>query len=248
MITLIASVITFALTSVMAMAGVGAAFILVPIFIALGIEIHTAMAVALLLNAISTSISSATFIRKKLVEWQLAIPILLVAVTLSPFGVYASQRLDKHILLWCFIAFLFFASAMMLFYTPKKSMSVNSPRKQILSGSLIGGIAGFIGGLLGVGGGSIIVPALVGSGVEPKQASATASIVVVFASFTGFLAHATVTGIQPDLLIGTAMASASGAALGAWMMSEKLKSSQLKLIIGSVLLLTALKMLWGQFS
>lgn len=124
MITLIASTITFLLTSVMAMAGVGAAFILVPIFIALGIEIHTAMAVALLLNAISTSISSATFIRKKLVEWPLAMPILFAAVALSPLGVYASQSLDKHQLLWFFTAFLFFASIMMLFYSRKNPYQI----------------------------------------------------------------------------------------------------------------------------
>lgn len=248
MITLIASAITFILTSVMAMAGVGAAFILVPIFIALGIEIHTAMAVALLLNAISTSVSSATFIRKKLIEWPLAMPILFVAVALSPLGVYASQLLDKHLLLWLFTAFLFFASAMMLFYSPQKAIPSISRKKQLMSGSLIGGIAGFIGGLLGVGGGSIIVPALVGSGLDPKRASATASVVIVFASLTGFMAHATVIGISTNLLVATSIASASGAALGAWVMSEKLKSGHLKFIIGSVLLLTAIKMTWGQLS
>lgn len=117
-----------------------------------------------------------------------------------------------------------------------------------MSGSLIGGVAGFIGGLLGVGGGSIVVPALVGSGLDPKRASATASVVIVFASLTGFMAHATVTGISINLLVATSIASASGAAVGAWLMSEKLKSGHLKFIIGSVLLLTAIKMTWGQLS
>ncbi|ELN4693662.1 sulfite exporter TauE/SafE family protein, partial [Escherichia coli] len=96
----IAAVATFFLTAIMAMAGVGAAFILVPIFLALGVEIHAAMATALLLNAISTSVSTTTFIRKRLVEWRLALPILIVAVVLSPIGVHVSQRLDRHFLLW----------------------------------------------------------------------------------------------------------------------------------------------------
>lgn len=241
----IATVATFFLTAIMAMAGVGAAFILVPIFLALGVEIHAAMATALLLNAISTSVSTTTFIRKRLVEWRLAIPILIVAVVFSPIGVHVSQGLDRELLLWLFSGFLVFASLMMLLYSPKASKTRVSPQSQMLRGSGLGGIAGFVGGLLGVGGGSIIVPALVGSGLEPKRASATASFVVVFASLTGFLAHATLSGMNVALVGATGMASAAGAALGAWLMSEKLKSEQLKYIIGLVLLGTAVKIIWG---
>lgn len=241
----IAAIATFFLTAIMAMAGVGAAFILVPIFLALGVEIHAAMATALLLNAISTSVATTTFIRKRLVEWRLAIPILIVAVVLSPVGVSVSQDLDRQFLLWMFSGFLVFASLMMLMYSPKASKTEISPRGQMLRGMSLGGVAGFVGGLLGVGGGSIIVPALVGSGLEPKRASATASFVVVFASLTGFFAHATLSGMNYALVGSTGIASAAGAALGAWLMSEKLKSGQLKYVIGLVLLGTAAKIIWG---
>lgn len=172
MLIAIATASTLILTAIMAMAGVGAAFILLPIFLALGVEIHAAMAVALLLNAISTCVSTTTFFRKKLVVWRLAIPITVVAVILSPFRVHVSQALDRHVLLWLFSGFLVFASLMMLFYSPKPSGRRSSTRTQLAQGSAIGGVAGFIGGLLGVGGGSIIVPALVGTGLNPKNASA----------------------------------------------------------------------------
>lgn len=141
--------------------------------------------------------------------------------------------------------FLVFASLMMMLYTPQQSAIQASPRSQVVRGSLIGGVAGFVGGLLGVGGGSIIVPALVGTGLETKRAAATASFVIVFASLTGFLAHVTLSGIDVSLLGATAFASAAGAALGAWLMSEKLKSGQLKYLIVFVLLGTAVKMVWG---
>ena len=42
MIAIVAFVITFFFTALLTIAGVGAAFILIPVFIALGIEIHTA--------------------------------------------------------------------------------------------------------------------------------------------------------------------------------------------------------------
>jgi len=124
----IAAAATFFMTTIMAMAGVGAAFILVPIFVALGIDIHVAMATALLLNAISTGVSTFTFIRKGLVEWRLALPIVLVAVLFSPIGVQVSQGLERQLLLWLFSAFLVFASLMMLFYAPKPSPVAQPPQ------------------------------------------------------------------------------------------------------------------------
>jgi hypothetical protein len=69
----IAAILTFVLTTVMAMAGVGAAFVLIPVYLALGIELHTAMATALLLNAVAMSVASVTFVRKRLVVWRLVI-------------------------------------------------------------------------------------------------------------------------------------------------------------------------------
>ncbi|RPH67098.1 MAG: hypothetical protein EHM83_02370 [Burkholderiales bacterium] len=41
-----AAVLTFVMTTVMAMAGAGAAFVLIPVFLALGVELHAAMATA----------------------------------------------------------------------------------------------------------------------------------------------------------------------------------------------------------
>ena len=80
---IIAALITFALTAVLSMAGVGAAFVLIPVFLALGVELHSAMATALLLNAIGMSIASVTFVRKGLVAWRLVLPMLLIAVAIK---------------------------------------------------------------------------------------------------------------------------------------------------------------------
>jgi hypothetical protein len=115
----IAAVVTFVLTTVFSMAGVGAAFVLIPVFLALGVELHSAMATALLLNAIAMSIASFTFIRKGLVEWRMVVPMLLIAVIASPIGVRVGGGLDRKLLLWLFVAFLLFACSMMLFYRPK---------------------------------------------------------------------------------------------------------------------------------
>jgi len=47
---IIAAAVTFVFTAVLTIAGVGAAFILIPVYYAMGIDLRIAMAVALLLN------------------------------------------------------------------------------------------------------------------------------------------------------------------------------------------------------
>jgi hypothetical protein len=241
----IAAVVTFALTTIFSMAGVGAAIILIPVYLALGVALHTAMATALLLNAVGMTIASVTFIRKGLVEWRLVIPMLIIAVLASPLGVWVAQGMERAPLLWLFVGFLVFASVMMMFYQPTPRTERRTVAQALTLGLPVGALAGFVGGLLGVGGGNIIVPALVAAGVEPKRASASASFVVIFASLSGFLAHVQTAHIGLDLLGTTAVATAAGAALGAWLASEKLRSDQLKRIIAVVLIAVAVKTAWS---
>jgi len=92
-----AVVVTFVLTTILSMAGVGAAFVLIPVFLALGVELHAAMATALLLNAIAMSIASVTFIRKGLVEWRMVLPMLVIAVLASPLGVQVPAVSTLHV-------------------------------------------------------------------------------------------------------------------------------------------------------
>ncbi|RLB59980.1 MAG: sulfite exporter TauE/SafE family protein [Deltaproteobacteria bacterium] len=245
MTSLIAGLVTFLFTALLTIAGVGAAFILIPVFVALGIDIHVAMATALLLNAIAMCFASYRFIRAKLVLWKVAIPILMVATALSPLGAWVSQGLQRNVLLWGFVGFLLFAAAMMLFYKPKERQVEQSHGKQVVFGVAIGGFAGFLGGLLGVGGGNFIVPVLVWLGINPKKASATTSFIVIFSSLSGFLGHATLGSMDYTILGFTAVGSALGAIVGAWLMTDKLKREQVKLIIGIVLLGIAAKMIWG---
>jgi len=240
-----AGLITFGFTTLLTIAGVGAAFVLIPVFLALGIEVHTAMATALLLNAVGMSVASVNFVRKRLVVWKVAVPMLVVASALSPLGAWVSQGLDRTVLLWLFVGFLVFAALMMLFYAPRERETTSGSGTLLGVGLGVGGLAGFVGGLLGVGGGNIVVPALVALGFDPKKASASTSFVVIFSSLTGFLGHMSLAGMSATLLAWTAAGSAGGAVLGSWLMTDRLKGRQVKLLIGVVLIAIAAKMAWG---
>lgn len=243
--SLIAGLVTLLFTALLTIAGVGAAFILIPVFVALGIDVHVAMGTALLLNAIAMSFASHRFIRARLVLWKVAVPILVVATAFSPLGAWVSQGLDRDVLLWGFVGFLLFAAAAMLFYEPKEREERQSRARQLAFGMAVGAFAGFLGGLLGVGGGNFIVPVLVWLGIDPKKASATTSFIVIFSSLSGFLGHASFGAMSYSVLGFTAAGSAVGAMVGAWLMTDKLKREHVKLIIGIVLLGIAAKMIWN---
>ncbi|MBN1791113.1 MAG: sulfite exporter TauE/SafE family protein [Bacteroidales bacterium] len=244
LIYLIAGIITFLFTTVLTIAGVGAAFILIPVFLALGIPLLTAMSTALLLNTLAMIFASIIYARDKLIVFKTAIPILIVAAILSPLGAKTAEYLPRELLLWLFVGFLLFAGSMMLFYRAKERPIESNIKKTIGIGIGVGSFAGYLGGLLGVGGGNFIVPVLVWLGFNPKKASATTAFVVIFSSFTGFLGHVSLGNINTGLISFCAIGSVSGAILGAYLMRRKLSGKQVKIAIGIILYIIALKMIW----
>ncbi len=246
MTIVIASVLVFLFTTVLTIAGVGAAFIIIPTFYWLGIPLTEAMTVALLLNAISMSFASFNYMRYKLVVFKTAIPIICLAIVFSPLGAYSTRFFSKEFLIAIFSAFLIFAGSMMLFYTPaKKKDARSSPDKELKVGIGLGIGAGYLGGLLGVGGGNFIVPVLVWLGFDAKKASATTAFIVIFSSLSGFFGHAAIGHINLRLLMLSAVGSVAGAIAGSWLMYWKLEAAQVKKIIAVVLYAIAIKMIWG---
>lgn len=240
----IAGAVTFLFTTVLSIAGIGAAFILIPVFIALGIPLLTAMSVALLLNSISMTFASINYAKSKLILYKVSIPVIITAMLLSPPGAISAQYVPKNVLLWLFVAFMVFAGSMMLFYNAKGKEFTAGTGKMIGYGSAVGAFAGYLGGLLGVGGGNFIVPVLVWLGIDPKKASATTAFVVIFSSLAGFLGHAALEEMSIYLLLFTAAGSIAGALLGSYLMNKKLNTKQVKVIIGVVLYVIAAHMIW----
>ena len=241
-----AVVLVFVCTTVLTIAGVGSAFIVIPTFYWLGIPLTEAMAIGLLLNSVSMTFASANYIRYNLVLFRTAVPIIILAVLFSPLGAYSTRYFPKNVLILLFVLFLVFAASMMLFYKPKKKTDgKENGGKELKTGIGLGIGAGYLGGLLGVGGGNFIVPALVWLGIDPKKASATTAFVVVFASLSGFFGHAATESVNWNLLVSASAGSVAGALLGSWLMHRKLDANQVKKIIGIVLYAIAGKMAWG---
>ena len=243
-IYLLSAVLVFVFSGLLAMAGLGAAFLFVPLFYYLGVPLAEATPTALLLNVVSLLFATINYWRGKLINWRVGLPVLVVAVILSPFGARLTASVNKTLLLGMFAAFLVFAGFMMLFYQAKKRAQPLSRPVEIGAGVGVGGVAGFLGGLLGVGGGNFILPVLNWLGLDAKVAAGTTALVVVFSSFSGFLGHASLGGLDPLFIGIMAVMAAAGSIVGSQLMKTKVSSQQLKRIIGVLLWLIAAKMIF----
>jgi uncharacterized protein len=243
-IYLISAVLVFVFSGLLAMAGLGAAFLFVPLFYYLGVPLAEATPTALLLNVVSLLFAAINYWRGKLINWRVGLPVLIAAVILSPVGARLTQFVDKTLLLGLFAAFLVFAGFMMLFYKAKKRDQSLSRGVEISASAGVGTVAGFLGGLLGVGGGNFILPVINWLGLDAKVAAGTTALVVVFSSLSGFLGHASLGGLDPLFIGIMAVMAATGSIAGSQLMKTRISSQQLKRIIGVLLWLIAIKMIF----
>ena len=232
------ALIAFILSIVFSIGGVGSAVAIVPVMGWLGIPLMTAKPTGLFINTLSMFSATLKNIRHGKLDHRFGLPILIVATIMAPLGAYAGKFIPRVYVLWVFVAFLLYSGTMMIFFKPKRR---GSGGNHIVEGSLIGGIAGFLGGLLGVGGGGIISPALIMLGYEPKKVAATTALVVFFSSLSGFLTYWGMGTLDWELLLWVSVPAIAGGWLGTHLMHFKMSSEQVKKAIGLIMYLIALK-------
>ncbi len=247
MLYLIISVIILASSFLFSMLGLGGALIYVPVLKWAGFPVkEVAIPLALLLNGFTTLIALIAYFKNKLVDVKGGLAMTISAFIFAPVGALVSDKLPVNILLIFFSAAVLIAGGRMLFMSrqpePKEIMSL---KKRAVIGALIGGFAGFVAGLLGIGGGFIMAPLLMWMGYETKKAAATSAFAVTFSSFSGFIGHAAQGHFNWTLTIILTAAVVAGAFLGSNFMATKAKSNRVKQIFAIVLFGIAAKIIIG---
>ncbi len=112
-----------------------------------------------------------------------------------------------------------------------------------INGLIAGLVMGFLSGLLGIGGGTVIVPALYYIfHLTMKQAIGTSLFVILFASLSGFIAHHRKGQVNLKLGLTLGIAGMAGAQLGGFSTSI-ISDLWLKILFGILLLFCAIQML-----
>ncbi len=198
--------------AIMGLTGAGGGILAVPLLV-FGLQLSVAQAgpVGLLAVGLAAALGAAAGLKAGIVRYRAAMLMSVTGMFLSPVGVWLAHRLDNRWLTILFSIVLFFIAYRTFSQATDHSTNNEEGNIQKLacvrndnSGqfawttrcaralAISGGIAGLFSGLLGVGGGFVIVPALQRyTDLVTQSVVATSLTVIALVSLTGVLFSAT---------------------------------------------------------
>jgi len=193
--------------------GGGGSIITVPVLVyALGVDAHQAIAMSLAVVGITSLVGAVMHFRNGTVHLASGALFGGSGVLGAFFGSKLTYLFPPEVLLLCFAGLMLVIASLML---AKRGNSpaprVRSTWKAIAAGLVVGVLTGF----LGVGGGFLIVPALMFfGGLEMKDAVGTSLVVIVINCVAGLAGHLTHGGFDPVIASEVTALAAAGALAG----------------------------------
>jgi uncharacterized protein len=115
---------------------------------------------------------------------------------------------------------------------------------EVIALAILGLAAGFLAGLLGVGGGILMVPGMVLLiGADQHVAQGTSLVVIIPAAISGTLAHYGARRFSPRDAVALAAGGIAGAVIGS-LTALALDAEVLRRIFATFLLLSAIRLAW----
>ncbi len=197
--------------------GVGGGIVIVPLLtLFYGYDIRTAIATSLTAIIVTSVMSSSLYIEKKLVNVRVALYLIPFVITGSFIGAHINVYAPTNIIEVLFAVLLFYTSYLMIsgkrskntvrsdgtyeYFDEATKKKITYSIESMNKGRFLSFLGGIASGLLGIGGGSIIVPVLNLVMQIPFRVSVPTSLVIVgAASSTGATVYL-VKGILDPLL------------------------------------------------
>lgn len=191
---------------VMALTGAGGGVLAVPLLVfGLHLPVQQAAPVGLVAVGMAAAVGAAFGLRQRIVRYRAAALIGSVGMLMAPLGVFIAQRLPNRPLLAAFGVLLAYVGWRMLrrpvlatqdpapvpchIDNAGQRLTWTRPCARALAGT--GMISGLLSGLLGVGGGFVIIPALTHySDLNIRSVQATSLAVIALVSLSGVTAAA----------------------------------------------------------
>ncbi|NUU30149.1 sulfite exporter TauE/SafE family protein [Arthrobacter sp. C9C5] len=224
--------------------GGGGSILAVPALV-YGVGLPLAAAIPTSLVVVGASSAVAVLPRLRGVNWRLALIIGAAGTATAYLGAYVNRLLDPKVLLLAFAAIMVFAGIRMMLPSKASGGSCALPsggvnwRSCLPKAIATGAVVGFLTGLLGVGGGFLIVPALtLVLGLPMAVTVGTSLVIIVINSIAGFAAH--LGDLQIDWAVTAAFAGAAMvASLIASRLGARIPDKALKRGFGVLVLLVA---------
>ncbi|UNK46434.1 sulfite exporter TauE/SafE family protein [Arthrobacter sulfonylureivorans] len=206
---------------VLGLVGGGGAIIAVPALV-YGVGMIPAQAIPTSLLVVGVSSLAALLPRfREGLNWPVIALVGAAGIPAAWGGAAVGRLLDPNVLMLAFSAIMVLAGIRMLAGTretdgscgmgPGRSFRACAPKALA-----VGLLVGFLTGLLGVGGGFLIIPALtIFLGLRMKQAVGTSLAIIVINSAAGFSAHAAGLSIDWPITIAFAVPAIVGSVVAA---------------------------------
>ncbi|MBD3765788.1 MAG: sulfite exporter TauE/SafE family protein [Rhodobacterales bacterium] len=233
--------LSLALSTLFAMGGVGSAIALVPSLSMAGLGFDLARALGLLVNTAATAAASVTHFRHGVLDVRFALPLLLAVLVATPVGAWSSQFVPHAVLEAILTVFPILAAVLLLIPRRPTLLRSDSPWPLLA----IGGGVGLLSGMLGVGGGTLLMPALILLGHDAKKAARAIGFVIPFSTAGAFLTYLSFTPMDWPLLAVVGVSAILEGYLGATILHRGLSAAHVKKLITALLLALAAKMIWG---
>lgn len=246
---------------VMGLTGAGGGILAVPLLVfALNMTVSDAGPIALLSVGISAAVGAMIGFRAGAVRYRAAMVIAGTGILVAPMGVWLAQRLDTNLLSILFAVVLIWIAYKNLMegrQQTQKTIDVYSLPciRDEKSGRFVwtskcasrllfaGGFAGMLSGLLGVGGGFVMVPALQRyTDLAMKSVVATSLAVIALISLTGVVVSVSAGHFDHDVGVPFAVGSALGMLIGQ-ALSLQLPARYLKIAFAIICILVACLMI-----
>jgi uncharacterized membrane protein YfcA len=183
--------------------GGGGSILALPILITvLGLNARAASGASLVIVAANAAIALRGYLPERLVQYRTALAVTTAGLVGSLAGSYLNALVNPRLLTAAFSALMLLVAALML--RRRSPSTAGSPgltlRRLLAAGTVIGLTTGFFG----VGGGFVIVPALVALGLPMREAVPTSLLVIVLNSLVALGARL-LTGVPVPVLLAVPM-------------------------------------------
>ena len=249
----ILALIIFAIAATMTMTGRGGGNFYVLAIALFGISMHVAATTGQFVLIASSLTATVFFGKQKATDWKLVLLIGSMTLVSAFLGGFFSDAFGGQLLKIIFAVFIFIASILMLKPVKEGPKEKHKYRVALQSGDVtyqinmfvfipIVLITGFVSGMVGISGGSFLVPLMVlAVGVPMRIAVGTSTTLVMITATAGFLGHLSTGHFNPYIALPLAAAAAIGGFLGT-KLTVYIQPKKLKVIFALTSLLAAIIM------